>query len=321
MQFIDSEKLYALLDYPNLVAGLKAEHVKGIDRNKECFLGEGGEQGFENNYNVLPAWRYGEAIGTKLVTIFPGNRELAPPLPSIHSLYVLFDGANGKPLAFIDGDALTFRKTAADSALGTDFLARQDVETFLMVGAGALAPHVVEAHVALRPDIRRIFIWNRSFGAAQDLAGDLAQGPLGESRDIEAIAELEAPAREADLISCATMTTDPLISGEWLKPGCHLDLIGGWKTTMREADDVAAARSRIFVDSLDLCHRCGDIAGPLASGAIDEGDILGDLFILSRGEVQGRQSDQDITFFKNGGGGHLDLFTALVLMQRLEKSA
>jgi ornithine cyclodeaminase len=321
LQFIDSEKVHAVLDYPSLVAGLKSEHIKGIDQNKECFLGEIRNQGPENNYNVLPAWRYGEAIGTKLVTIFPENRKLTPAVPSIHSLYVLFDGANGKPLALIDGDALTFRKTAADSALGADFLARPDVETFLMVGAGALAPHVVEAHLALRPSIRRVSIWNRNPQAAQELARDLRDRPLDQDRKIEAISEIETAAREADLISCATMTDDPLILGDWLKPGCHLDLIGGWKTSMRESDDRAAARSRIFVDSKELCHRCGDIAGPIANGAIDERDILGDLFTLSRGEVQGRLSDQDITFFKNGGGGHLDLFTALVLMQRSENRA
>ena len=320
MQFIDSEKLYALLDYPGLVAGLRSQHIKGIDQYQECFLAEARSEGPENNYNVLPAWRYGEAIGTKLVTIFPDNPKRTPLRPSIHSLYVLFDGADGKPLALIDGDALTFRKTAADSALGADFLARREIESFLMVGAGALAPHVIEAQLAIRPALRRIAIWNRSPAAAQDLARSLAASGLASGRNFEAVEDLESAARAADLISCATMTEDPLIDGDWLKPGCHLDLIGGWKPTMREADDRAAARARIFVDDRKLCRRCGDIAGPLANGIIAEEDILGDLFTLCRGDLPGRVSDQDITFFKNGGGGHLDLFTALVLMQRMEET-
>jgi len=183
----------------------------------------------------------------------------------------------------------------------------------LMVGAGALGPHVIMAHCAARPSIKRVRIWNRTAARAEALAHDLALPGV----EISPTGDLESAAREADVISCATMAKAPLIKGAWLKPGCHLDLIGSWQEDMREADDEAVRRGKVYIDSREDAFRSGDITEPIAAGVMTEADIVGDLYALSRGECPLRERDEDITFFKNAGGGHLDLFTARFLLSRL----
>ena len=313
MQMIDGEAVHRLLEYRPLVHGLREAHVKGVDVMEENLLGQPSPSGGENNFNVLPAWQRDEAIGVKMVSVFPENQARFPHLPSIQAVYILFDGRNGAPLAYIDGTALTLRKTAADSALGADFLARPDAEVMVMVGAGALGPHVIMAHCAVRPSIKRVRVWNRTPGRAEALAAQLTiDGVL-----VTATEDLEGAAREADLIACATMAKEPGIHGDWLKPGCHLDLIGGWREDMREADDAAAQHARIYVDTRRGGLRCGDLAGPIEAGLMQASDVVGDLFELCRGDCPARENPQDITLFKNAGGGHLDLFTACFLVSRL----
>ena len=312
MKTIDSERVHALLDYPALVAALRDGHLEDIDAMEEVMLDQPSDGGLQCNFNVLPAWQRHKAMGVKIVTSFPENEAKGTGLPTVQGVYLMFDGADGRPTALIDGTALTLRKTAADSALGADFLARQAPERMLMVGAGALCPHLIMAHKAVRPSIKHAAIWNRTpERAALAAAGlDLAGVEVTPTRDIE------AAAREADLICCATGATCPLIFGAWLKPGAHLDLIGGFTPSMREADDEAVRRARIYVDSRRFVGRCGDITGPIEAGVMTEGDIVGDLYELCHGEAPGRQSAEEITFFKNGGGGHLDLYTARFLLSR-----
>ena len=204
-------------------------------------------------------------------------------------------------------------KTAADSALGARFLARADARSLLMVGAGVMAPHLIRAHLTVRPSIRKVAIWNRTADRARRLARDLAL----EGVEVAPTDDLESAARGADVISCATGVTAPLIRGAWLEPGTHLDLVGGFTPEMREADDEACRRARIHVDSRWFTLGCvGDLTAPMESGAITEDGVLGDLFQLSRGEVTGRTGPQDITLYKNAGGAHLDLMTARLIAAR-----
>jgi ornithine cyclodeaminase len=312
MRFIDAEAVHRALDYPSLVAALREGHRRGVDAIERLLLGQPSREGDTDHFLVWPAWQRGEALGIKLVTVFPGNRAPAGP-PSIQAVYVLFDGGDGRPLAVLDGTALTLRKTAADSALGADYLARRDVAVLLMVGAGNQAPYLVAAHLAVRPSLRRVLIWNRTASKARDLAALLARQGIAAAP----AENLARAAGEADVISCATMATAPLVSGEWLKPGCHLDLVGGYTNSMREADDAAVRRASVFVDSRRFTiGQCGDITQPMESGALAADGVRADLFELARGEHPGRRDDGEITLFKNAGGAHLDLMAARLAFAR-----
>jgi ornithine cyclodeaminase len=311
---IDADQVHALLDYPPLVEALRVGHLEDIDASEEMLIEQPGPgAGPAATFFALPAWRFGETIGIKIVTLFPENEYTGTGLPSVQAVYVAFDGRDGRPVACVDGTALTLRKTAADSALGTRLLAREDTARMLMVGAGALGPHLIMAHTAVRPSIREVMVWNRTRARAQALAAELSLDGI----EITATTDLEAAAREADVISCATMARAPLIEGAWLRSGTHLDLVGGFTPEMREADDEAARRARVYADSRHGAVRCGDILGPLAAGALGGGKIVGDLYDLCQGRAQGRQGPEDITLYKNAGGGHLDLYAVQHLLSRI----
>jgi len=296
MQFVSAAQVDSLLDYPALIAALEAGHRAGVDSAERLLLSQPGRGGTSDHFLIWPAWQRGEALGIKLATTFPENAGTA--LPTVHAVYVLFDGETGAPRLLIDGTAMTPWKTAADSALGASFLARSDARHLLMVGAGVMAPHLIRAHLTVRPGVRRVTIWNRTTARAEELAKTMAL----DSIDVEVTEDLEAAARAVDIISCATAATEPLISGAWLKPGVHLDLVGGFTPEMREADDEAFRRARVHVDSRWFTlDDCGDLVAPLASGAIAREDVLGDLFELTRGDCPGRESAEDITLYKNAG--------------------
>ena len=250
----------------------------------------------------------GHGLGVKLAAVFPGNVNR----PTVHSTYVLFDPSTGAERAVIAGNALTWFKTACDSALGARLLAPDESRVLLMVGAGAMAPHLIRAHRAARPSIERIEIWNRTRGRACALAAELA--------DLDALVvdDLPAAVGRADVISCATMTVEPVIRGAWLRTGTHVDLVGSFRPDMREADDELLVAALVHVDSRDTTLvKTGELAIPLAAGTITADDVRGDLFELVAGDVVGRSSDADITVFKNGGGGHLDLMASQFLLGRL----
>lgn len=316
MRIVSAEEVHAHLDYSGLVEALRELFRRGCDVVDRMGLSQPLPDGGQNDWLLLPAWQYGRHLGVKLVSVFPQNEKRG--LASVLGTYMLFDGTSGLPLACIDGAAITLRKTAANSALAATYLAREDARTLLMVGAGALAPHLIAAHAAVRP-IERVLVWNRTRARAESLVSSL-QGTLGGAT-VALADDLEAAVREADVISCATMATQPVVLGRWLRPGTHLDLVGGFRETMRETDDEAIRRARIFVDArFTAAAHAGDIYQPLQSGLIRDEDIT-DTFQLARGERPGRQSAEEITLFKSGGGGHEDLGTAQYLMTRLASQA
>ena len=311
MRVVSAEEVHRLLDYPSLVEALRELFRLGADRLERYVISEpiAGER--QNDWLILPAWQFGRHQGIKLVSVFPENE--AKGLASVQGLYVLFDGKNGVPLAAMDGAAITLRKTAANSALAATYLARKDAGTLLMLGAGAMALPLIEAHCAVRP-IRRVLVWNRTQARAEALAAKVKLPGVAA----RATPDIASAMAEADVISAATMSTTPLIQGRWLRPGHHLDLVGGFREEMREADDEAVRRSRIFVDArFTAAAHAGDICQPLASGLIADSDIT-DTFQLARGERPGRQDDGEITLFKSGGGGHEDLGTAQHLLAKIE---
>lgn len=307
MKFFDADEVHERLDYPSLVEALCEHHLRDIDDVRSLMLDQPTPSGATSYFLTLPAWQRGRAIGAKLVTVFPDNEHTDTGLPSVQAVYVLFDGETGKPRACIDGTALTLRKTAGDSAMGARFLAPQEAKTMLMVGAGAMAPHLIMAHRAVRPGIEHVEIWNRTPERAQTLATTLQQDGIAAT----AVTDIEVAARKADVISCATMATDPLIKGAWLKPGSHLDLVGSYMPSQHECDQDAIARASVFVDSMwSALVDCGEMVTALESGLLTKDKILSDNFRLARGEHPGRTSDDEITLYKNGGGGHLDLMVA-----------
>ncbi len=306
---IDADRIFREMNPLALVQALEIQHRENVERVERFYTTQPTGLPGGNGFLIWPAWQFGKALGAKLVTVFPenGGKNLGP---TVHSVYVLMDGVTGAPRCLIMGESFTRWKTAADSALAARLLARSDVKVLLVVGAGAQAKIHVQFLLAVRPGIERILVWNRSVDKAQALVASL----LGENIPAAVAPQLDAAVRSADIVTCLTSSSKPLVMGEWLKPGCHLDLVGGFTPNMRETDDAAMVRGRIFVDhrGLAMLH-CGDIQDPLVRGVLKPSDILADLFDLCRGQVAGRGSDREISIFKNGGGGHLDLMVAQML--------
>lgn len=311
MRYVAADEVHRLLDYPSLVEALRELFRRGCDRVERFALSEPLSDGRQNDWLMLPAWQFGRHQGIKLVSVYPENESKGSA--SVQGLYVLFDGTNGLPVLAVDGAAITLRKTAANSALAATYLARKDSKTLLMLGAGAMALPLIEAHCAVRP-IRQVMIWNRTIARAESVAAKVELPGV----NVIVVEDIERAIGAADIVCAATMSQTPLIEGRWLKPGHHIDLVGGFREEMREADDEAVRRSRIFVDArFTAAAHAGDICQPIASGIIADSDIT-DTFELARGEKPGRRDDSEITLFKSGGGGHEDLGTAQHLLAKLE---
>lgn len=315
MRFYDSDAVHSLLRYPDLIEALREAHRQnGPDA---AHMVRDDPAGGDNKFVVLVGWKGGSVIAVKMVGVFPDNLTLTPPQPSVQGLVAVFDASTGAPVLAADGAAMTFRKTAADSALGASLLARLDARVLLVVGAGGLAPHVLEAHRAARPSIDRVLVWNRTHHRAEALVR--AHADRGYA--ISAVSDLDQAVAEADVISCVTMSDAPLVKGKLLKPGAHLDLVGAYLPTMREADDDAMERGSIFVDTRSGMEGAGDLCQPVQRGRIAWSDVRADLYDLCAGRDPGRTRADEITVFKNVGGGHLDLFTAQCLRAVAGRSA
>ncbi len=287
----------AKLDWLALTEALEAGHLLPKAEVGDTVLRRG-----DDTLLTRSAWIDGMGLAVKAATIYPGNQRFN--VPNLHGAVALFADQTGIPEAYLDFALVTKWKTAADSLLSARRLARKDSETFLLVGAGTVAQSMVEAYSAAFPNAR-FHVWTRTDATAQAFAA--ATGATVE-------ADLETAVAKADVIATATMATAPVIRGEWLKPGTHLDLIGAYRPDMREVDDEAMRRSRIFVDArATTIHHIGEIMDPIASGAITEGDILADFYDIAGG-VYTRTSDDEITIAKNGGGAHLDLMTARYIL-------
>ncbi|MGQ2968121.1 MAG: ornithine cyclodeaminase family protein [Allorhizobium sp.] len=262
---------------------------------------------------LMPAWQPGQYIGVKLVSVFPDNHLRS--LPAIHGSYLLSSGRTGELLAVLDGGELTARRTAAASALAARHLAREDAATLLVVGTGRLSVNLIEAHSRVRP-IQQVLIWGRDQHKASQAAAEACS--LGYS--VEVASDLETAARQADIISCATLSRVPLIRGDWLKPGSHLDLIGAFTKEMRESDDEAVRRARVFVDTrAGAFAEAGDILQPIASGVIAKEHVQAELAELVRGSA-GRQSADEITLFKSVGAALEDLAGAILAYETAQQA-
>lgn len=294
------------LPYRTLIEALRQAFSQHIEVPARSMYSIEMASGSNATLGLMPAWQAGGAIAVKILSIFPDNTSQG--LPTIHAQILLLDGMNGHPVALIDGTEVTRRRTAATSALAACFLAHERAENLLIVGTGPQALHHVLAHASVRP-IRRIGVWGRSHDKAQRVVESLMHVvPTGS---IGVVDDLQAAAREADVISCVTSSPNPVVFGAWLKAGAFLDLVGNHMPERRECDDEAARRSRIYVDALGgALAEAGELRIPLANGTITQSDVVGDLHALCRGEVSGRRTPEEITLFKSVGYGLEDLAAA-----------
>jgi ornithine cyclodeaminase len=279
----------ALLTWPGMLAALEAGHRLPRAEIADLFLYRGQDTLLDR-----AAWIDGLGSLVKVGSINPGN--IARGKPTVNGIVNLFDDVTGELAALLDFHMVTKWKTAGDSLLAASKLARKDSRNFLLVGAGVVARSMVEAYGSLFPDAR-FTVWSRTSGSA---------GAMG----LPVADDLERAVRAADVICTATLSNEPLIRGEWLQPGQHLDLIGAYTPQMREVDDAAMARARVFVDArATTIHHIGELMDPIRSGAITEASVIADFYDLASGGFA-RGSDDEITIAKNGGGAHLDLMTA-----------
>lgn len=304
MKLFDAEATRRALPLPQLIDALKRRFAEGCDVPARHVHGlpaaDGGEAG---TLLLMPAWRAGGRFGVKTVNVFPGNTRQG--LPALHATYALFDARTGVPLALLDGSELTTRRTVAASALAASLLARDDARCLLVVGAGRLAAEVPEAMRAVRPSIAHVRVWNHRPEGARRLAA--AWRTAGT--EAEAVTGLEDAVRAADIVSCVTLSQVPLVRGEWLSPGAHLDLVGGFTPAMRESDAECWRRARVWVDTDEALAKAGDVLQAVAEGAFDPARVQGRLADLCRG-APGRRSRDERTLFKSVGTALEDLAAA-----------
>lgn len=281
----------AMLDWIAITDALAAGHDLPSAKVDDVFL-------YQGNRTLLnrSAWIAGMGLAVKCATIFPDNRDAGKPM--VNGGVTLYSDADGTLEAIIDFHLVTKWKTAGDSLLGARRLARPDSQTILIVGAGTVGRSLKQAYQAVFPNAS-FTVWNRSTAGAERFVEDMP--------DVSIASDLETAVKQADIVTVATMSTGPVIKGNWLRPGQHVDLIGAYRPDMREVDDAALQKSRIFVDNRrTTMDHIGELKIPLASGAITPEAVIADYYDLP---AFTRQNDDEITLFKNGGGAHLDLMT------------
>ena len=312
MQVYSADDVHALLPWHVLADALESAYLAGA----QVPLRHTHALSPSDSLLLMPAWN-DTLIVTKLVTVMPAAAH------TVQATLLVLDRSTGEPLACLDGEAVTLRRTAAVSAVATRHLARPDARRFLLVGTGRLAPWMARAHFALRPGLQEVAVWGRDAAAARALAKSLAL----EGLPAVAVQDLPSAAQAADIVCCATTATAPVVQGAWLRAGTHLDLVGAFRPHMREVDDAAVLRARIVVDGPGALVEGGDLVQPLASGCITRAHVAGDLADLLCGRLPARpelpqdsqrdpQRDppQDLSLFKSVGMALQDLAAAQAVL-------
>ncbi|MBU9413528.1 ornithine cyclodeaminase family protein [Burkholderia multivorans] len=303
MKIFDTTTTCDALDFESLIPALRAAFIKGchvpLRHSHTIDVGDGDK----GTVLIMPAWEENGYLGIKTVNIFAGNA--ARGLPGLHSTYVLYDAATGQPLAQMDGNEITSRRTAAASALAAGYLARSNASRMVLLGAGRVGSLVPEAYRAQLP-IQNVEVWDANPRAVTALVDRLTS--LGF--DATPVADLRESVGRADVVTCATLATEPVVLGQWLSPGSHLDLIGSFTPLMREADDDCFRDAEIFIDTSEAPQKSGDLLGPLSRGTISSSDFKGTLTDLCRQEVKGRANGTQRTVFKAVGTALEDLAAA-----------
>ena len=305
MRYFDADAIRAHLTWPRMLAALDAmlqDDVAAPLRAHHAIEVPGEPTA---SLLLMPAWRTARRLGVKLVTVFPGNAFRGQN--AVGAVYALFDAANGAPLALFDGEEITARRTAGASAYAADKLARTDARHHVIVGSGRIARQLADAYRSIRP-IERVSVWSRNAEHARAAAAELKHSGMNAT----AASDLERAVRDADIVSCATLSTEPIVRGDWLARGAHLDLVGAFRADMRETDDAAVKRADVVVvDRRESALReGGDIVQAIKSGVVTEGAIAAELADFARGAHSGRTGPDQVTLFKSVGFALEDLAAA-----------
>lgn len=311
MRIITEKEVELVLQYPLLIDAIKEAFIKEITvppRHHHDFWNP--KEGTDSTLLLMPAWE-SENVGIKVATVSPNNTR--HNLPGINGVYLLFDTQKGVIKAILEGKNLTAKRTAAASALASSYLSRPNSSSLLVIGTGALGGELIKAHSSTR-DLKNIYLWGRDKKKAMKIKQDLSN-----ELDIEVIDKIEDKISEVDIVSCATLSSTPLVLGQFIQKGQHVDLIGAFRPDMREGDDDLIKKANIFIDTYMAKKETGDIKIPLDQKVINEEDIKGDLFGLTRGLQKGRTSDEQITLFKSVGHALEDLAAAQLVEKILSK--
>lgn len=306
MRFFDATATRSGLPFERLIPALRERFAQGCEVPLRHSHTVAATPDGTMTSLIMPAWVPGRFYGVKTVNIAAGNARRG--LPGLHSTYLLYDAVTGAPRAWLDGDQITSRRTAAASALAASWLARPDARHLLVVGAGQVARLLPEAYRAVRA-IERVTVWARNVSQAGAMVAELREGGW----DAHCAQSLEAAAAEADIVCCATLATEPVLLGRWLRPGSHLDLIGSFTPAMREADDDCFAGAAVYVDTEEALSKSGDLLGPMSRGVFGPGDVKGTLTQLVRGQANGRTAAEQRTVFKSVGTALEDLAAAMLV--------
>ncbi len=311
MRFIRFEDADHRLNWTDMADALEAGHRLEQAEIGDLLLAKG-----DRSLLSRGAWIDGVGLALKSVTIFPENAAKQPPTPSVQGAMLLFDSESGALTAILDGPLVTKWKTAGDSVLGARLLARSDVKSYLVIGAGTVAKTLLQAYSEIFSGLETLTVWARSTDKAQVLADEMA----AEGLTVTVATDLPKAVASADIISTATLAKEPILKGEWVTPGTHIDLIGAFRPDMREADDDLMLKGSLFVDARETTiGEIGELMIPMAAGLFDKSHVKGDFRDLCNG-APGRQSSEEITLFKNGGGAHLDLMTGNMIVRKMAEA-
>ncbi|XP_015878423.1 protein SAR DEFICIENT 4 [Ziziphus jujuba] len=308
--FVGAESLQSILSHRTLIDHFQSS-LSTVSPSLTTPIRQSHAVSSTSSLLLMPSWSSSPSfpyIGVKLVTYFPQNSTLS--LPGIHASYILFSSTTGQTLASMDGTELTLYRTSCVSGLASRILSRNDSKVLVMIGAGALAPHLIRAHLAARPSLKKVIIWNRTVEKARNLAEKLQESLGIDGVGFQSNGCLEEVIELGDIVSCATNSEEVLVKGEKLKAGAHLDLVGSFKHSMKECDDEAIRRGRVFVDNEAALVEAGELVGAFERGVIDQKDIGGNLVELISGEKSGRINSEEITVFKSVGSAVVDILAA-----------
>ena len=297
MQILSAESINSLLDWDGVLDALHNAHLGPHPVGDSFFLGD-ADYGLLSRGVIFP----GSGAGLKLASMYPANTSANPPLPVEDAAFLVIDEKTKAIAAILDGPEISRWKTPADSALAAKKLSRDDSRVLLVLGAGPIAKALVDVYLHIRPSIREVLLWNRTSSKLDKTCADLKARNI----NVQVVTDLDAAVKQADIITSATSSSTPLIRGEFVRPGTHVDLIGGYRPDMQEADNDVLAKARIFVDDRSTAACSGDIQIPLLAGVISQEQIEGDLFDLCQNTAFIRSGDE-ITVYKNAGGAHFDL--------------
>ncbi len=305
MKIIGPEQVHAALSYPQLVDALQDAYGKEFSMPPRNVYLLDDDESNHDAFAVLPSWNE-SIIGVKAFTYFPDN--VGPEYKSLYSKIMLFDRAHGEPLALVDGTSVTFWRTAGISGLATRLLAREDAETLFVLGTGNLAPYMIRANASVRA-LKNVFVWGRDANKAQAVIDAVS----GDYPDINftVASDRQAACAEADIVVAATGSHEPVVEGDWIRPGTHTDFIGNHHAVKRECDTALVAKSKVYADSYVNCFKeAGEVMVPISEGAITKEHVVGELSEMCQGAVKLRESADEITLFKSVGMAMSDLVGA-----------